>query len=83
MKYLKLFQSITANFLPKAKESQILLGIWKVHDNEKLKHLSMSNSNKDNCSFNHNISLEELVVMTHNNSKPTNYSPKQQNIIHI
>ena len=70
MKYLKLFNSIKTKLI-KPKETQILLGRWKVHNNENLKNMSMSHSNKDNCSYNHNVSIEELVVMSHNNSKPT------------
>jgi len=71
MKYLPLFNTIKLKFFQKPKESQVLLGRWTVHDNDNLKNLSMSNSNKDNCSYNHNVSIEELVVVTHNNSKPT------------
>ena len=72
MKYLHLFNYVKTKLF-KPKESQILLGRWKLYDDEKLKNLSMSNSNKDNCSYNHNVrnvTIEELVVMTHNNSKP-------------
>ena len=72
MKYLPIFNTIKLNFFPKPKESKILLGRWTVYDNDNLKNLSMSNSNKDNCSYNHNVSIEELVVMSHNNSKPSN-----------
>ena len=71
MKYLPLLNSIKLKLFPKPSESKILLGRWTVYNDEKLKNISMSNSNKDNCFYNHNISIEELVVMTHNSSKPT------------
>ena len=71
MKYLPILNYVKLKLLPNPKESNILLGRWRVHDNEKLKNLNMSNSNKDNCSYNHNVSIEELVVMSHNNSKPS------------
>ena len=70
MKYLPILRAIKLNIFPKPSESKILLGRWTVHNDEKLKNLSMSNSNKDNCSYNH-VSIEELVIMSHNNSKPT------------
>ena len=54
MKYLHLlFNSLKIKLLPKPKETQLLLGRWKVYDNENLKNLSMINSNKDNCSHDH------------------------------
>ena len=71
MKYLPFFNSVKQKFFPKPSESKVLLGRWTVYNDEKLKNLSMSNSNKDNCSYNHNVSLEELVVLSHYNSKPT------------
>ena len=71
MKYLLLLNTIKTKLLIKPKEKQLLLGRWKIHNTDNLKNMSMSNSNKDNCSYNHNVSIEKLVVMTHNNSKPT------------
>ena len=71
MRYLALLNTIKVKCLPKPKESQLLLGRWTIHSDEDKKTLSMSNSNIDNCSYNHNVSIEQLVVMSHNSSKPS------------
>lgn len=71
----KIMNLIKLSFLKNPKESQLLLGRWKLYDNELTRNINMSNANKDNCYYNHNkndnITIEEIVIMSHNNSKPT------------
>ena len=53
MKYFHLFKTFKLKFFPNPNEAQQLLGRWKVYNSDKLKELNMSNSNKDNCFYNH------------------------------
>ena len=60
------------------KSQPILLGRWALKRNEKTEYYATLNANRDNCfkdyttSKKKELSIEELIVFSHNNSYPAN-----------